>query len=285
MRRRAALAGLLLALCAATGLEAEPTGLEPLTRRDQLLGWEAVGRVDLGEDSFCTGALIATDLVLTAAHCVFDNQGRPVDPAEMTFRAGYAEGEAIAEARVRRTVAHPGYDPVTPVSPDNVRHDVALLELVQPIPAAVAAPYSVVAPGRGDAVSVVSYAKGREEMLSWQRECAVLDRGDGLIAMDCDVTFGASGAPVFDRSGSRARIVSIISAGGPTDKGQVAYGMDLPGVVRDLKGLLSAGRPLAVAGAAAAAAEAAPGVRRLGVGTGDSRDIGARFVTPKAVEP
>ena len=59
--------------------------------------------------------------------------------------------------------------------------------------------------------------------------------------------------------------------------------MDLPGVVRDLKGLLSAGRPLAVAGAAAA--EAAPGVRRLGVGTGDSRDIGARFVTPKAVEP
>ncbi len=39
----------------------------------------------------------------------------------------------------------------------------------------MAAPFAIRAPGKGDAISVVSYARGREEVLSWQRECAVLD--------------------------------------------------------------------------------------------------------------
>lgn len=263
--------GLGLVLCAALPAAAEPTGLEPLTRRDQILGWEAVGRIDLGGGGFCTGALIATDLVLTAAHCVYDPQGRAVDPGTITFRAGYAEGASIRDAAVARTVAHPGYDPTTPPSPQNVRHDVALLQLTAPIPAALAAPFAIKAPGRGDQVSVVSYALGRAETLSWQRACDVLARQGGLVAMNCDVTFGASGAPVLDRSGARAQIVSIVSAGGPQGDEVVAYGMELPDVVADLKALLARGQVLATAPA---------GGRRLGVGTGESRDIGARFIKP-----
>jgi len=269
---------ILLAALAAGPALADNTGLEPLTRRDQLLGWEAVGRLDLGGGNFCTGTLIATDLVLTAAHCVYGPGGGPEDPGQMVFRAGYAEGEAIAQSPVLRVVALPGYDPLSPVSQQNVRNDVALVQLAQSIPAALAAPFLVKAPGRGDAVSVVSYAMGREEMLSWQRECRVLDRAESLVALDCDVTFGASGAPVLDRSGGRAQIVSIISAGGPTGRGQMAFGMELPGAVAALKRQLATGQVLAEAGAAPP--EAKPGVRRIGVGDGTSRDIGARFVSP-----
>lgn len=264
-----------LLICLAGAAAAQNTGLEPLTRRDQILGWEAVGRLELGGGGFCTGTLIASDLVLTAAHCLYDN-GAALDPAKMLFRAGYAEGQAVAESAALRLVVLPGYRPDMPVSAQNVRNDVALVQLAQPIPTAVAAPFSVKAPGKGDAVSVVSYAMGREEMLSWQRECRVLDRAEALVALDCDVTFGASGAPVLDRSSGRAQIVALISAGGPTERGQLAFGMELPGAVAELKRRLASGQVLAGAGAVTAK----PGVRRIGVGDGSSRDIGARFVTP-----
>ena len=48
-------------------------------------------------------------------------------------------------------------------------HDVALVQLDSAIPAATAAPFRVDRlPGPNRAVSVVSYARGRAEALSWQ---------------------------------------------------------------------------------------------------------------------
>lgn len=265
-----------LALCltvAATGAFAD-TGLDRLTQRDEAFGWEAVGRLDLGGNGFCTGTLIATDLVLTAAHCLYDRQrGVPQKVGEITFRAGLRDGEAIAEQRAVRAVMHPGYDPGAATSAANVRHDVALVQLAAPIPAAVAAPFVVQSPGTAARVSVVSYAQGREEALSWQRSCRVLGQQDGLLAFNCDVDFGSSGAPVFDTSGGRARIVSIISSGTKEADGTMAFGMELPGMLDDLKAALRTGRGVM------AADGPAPTIRRIGT-AGGTRDIGARFVKP-----
>lgn len=253
------------------------TGLDRLTQRDQAFGWEAVGRIDFGAQGYCTGTLIATDLVLTAAHCLFDRQrGVAQDVAGIRFRAGLRDGTSVAEQGVLRAVAHPDYDPFEPMSEHSVRHDVALLQLASAIPAAVAAPFVVQAPGGETRVSVVSYARGREEALSWQRACTVLGKQDGLLAFNCDVDFGSSGAPVFDSSGGRARIVSIISAGHKDEDGTVAFGMELPGLLADLKAALRSGRGVM---SVAERVEAAPTIRRIGAGDGD-RNIGARFVKP-----
>lgn len=274
--RQVLLAGLALLLSLPVAAQNSNTGLDRLTRRDQLLGWEAVGRVDVEGAGFCTGTLIATDLVLTAGHCVKGRDGSAIDAGRLVFRAGLSDGVSVAEAKVARTVTDPRYTGRSPATPDELRLDVALLQLETPIPAGVAAPFTVAIPGTGAEVSVVSYAEGREEALSWQKICKVLGQEGGLIAVDCDVTFGASGAPVLDRSFGRAKIVSMISSGYHEGDKTIALGMELPGIVNRLKAALRRGDTLSEAGG-----EARSPIRRIGVGE-RAEGSGARFVKPRA---
>ena len=267
---RLALAAALLLGAVQAG--AQTTSLRELNTENDALAWKAVGRLDMMRSGYCTGTLIAPDLVLTAAHCVYSKADRRLlSPEDITFQAGLTHGTAAARRSISQIEAHRGYNPQAAHNGQNIRYDLALLRLAEPIPTHELSPFAVF-PGlvpRGP-VSVVSYGQGRSEALSRQNSCQVLGSSQKVLALDCDVTFGSSGAPVFTHINGRGQIASVISGGGQFRGKRAAYGMALPELVSELKAQMHVNKPRPRAR-----------VRRLGVGENKSSS-GAKFVTARA---
>jgi len=150
--------------------------------------------------------LIAPDLVLTAAHCLYGGGEDYAAPDGLRFRAGLRDGVALADSGAARAVVHPAYSPGGDAA-THIRYDVGLIQLAQPVSLSTAAPFQAVRLADvAQDLTVVSYGQGRDEALSWDEDCTMLGRQQGLI--DFLIAMSPLARP--------GRPSSVVPGGGPS---------------------------------------------------------------------
>ncbi|MFD2264933.1 trypsin-like serine peptidase [Lacibacterium aquatile] len=177
--------------------------------------WTSIGKINIDSVGHCTGALIESDLILTARHCL-DNPRtkRLVTPRQVFFLAGYARGEFAERIAIDHFELSTLPDPTADYAHND---DWALLRLsrkskLTPIPLALLdmetiQRYAV----EGVRFFRIGYPRERPHMMRVQPGCQIAGTTSDwrAVMFDCNVMTGESGGPVLMECGGHWRLVAM----------------------------------------------------------------------------
>lgn len=225
---------LLAALTVAVGLvvhhKAKRTHLVPST-----LPLSAVGVLELAGDTLCTASVVGRDIVLTAAHCLFAEDGR--SRAVRRFRIGTvtagAEAGIWAEARVIARRISESFDPQRFRDESSIDSaDWALLRLDKPIgdqtgivPVRVlaAAELERFKAGGAQRFVIIGYGSSQGRHAVVHAACPMLEWWDDhTYTHGCASVSGDSGAPNLWQEEGTYKIIGLESADVTSRAGTVA---------------------------------------------------------------
>lgn len=220
---RMAAALLALAGCAETVKPPpEPTGPIPWTA--------AIGRLDApSESASCTATLVAPDVIVTAAHCVFPH-GKKLPPEAMRFTPNVG-AQRLPSVRVAEIVGL-GVGKMNPDKPEETPTEVdwAVLRLASAVPNVDPIPVEPIALAEiarrvqaGQTLSNFgygSYGVTIAQRLHRTEDCKLIpewkelvsEAGDRLVITTCPVIKGDSGGPILinDPTAGR-RLIAVVS--------------------------------------------------------------------------
>lgn len=209
---------LILLTCAnAPPSFADPSGLQVIDSTQP--PWPSIGRVNVAgyrSTSMCTGTLVAPNIVLTAAHCLYNKKTlRPFPVDDVLFIAGVRRDLYAARLEVACAISADGYEPKSRPKLKDVHKDVGLLILKE---ASTLPPVPVLAANKAAVLTQktrfqsAGYRRSRRFLPTVVPSCRVEGTVEDSWVTDCTSESGASGGPLLVDTPDGLRVAGVMSA-------------------------------------------------------------------------
>ena len=187
--------------------------------------WRSIGRINRN-GRFCTGVLIGSDKVMTAAHCFWNKRTQTwAGKSDIHFVAGYDRGKYLAHSKIKNYRISRLYPPdFTHGEPKRPSRDWAIVTLQKPLGDEIgflpvarfsAASFAHLKGRKDTRIIQAGYSRDYAHILTVHTDCKILSVGPHgqetrpVVMHKCDATMGDSGSPIFLETKGKYALIAL----------------------------------------------------------------------------